>query len=245
MSDPLEELFDEDPMTDEVSVQPEPEAAPEPAEEPNPAQGKGEEPAAPPAAPEEKHQAIPISALMDEREKRQAAERRAQEIERRLQEFEAKSKPRVDFYDNPEQAIAEERTNYQRALWNERLNMSEIVARQQHGDETVSAATEAFMQAAAQNPALGMDLQRQANPYGFVVNWHKQQSILAEIGNDPAAYRERLRAEIMAEQQAAAAQVAPSPTQRPATVPPRSMASAPAAGSHRAAPAASPDPLFD
>lgn len=244
MSDPLDELFDETPVVDAVPVDaPEPqEATPAPeAEVPVvPEAGKGEPKAAPPAAPEEKPQAIPISALLDEREKRQAAERRLAELE--SQQRAQEQKP--DYFGDPEGAIAVERQQFAKALWNHKLDISEIIARQQYGDELVAQAQDAFMQAARQNPALAMDLQRQLNPYGFAVSWHMQQQALAEIGSDPAAYKAKLRAELMAELQAQAP-AAPVQAQRPATTPPRSMASAPAAGSPRAVPAASPDPLFD
>jgi hypothetical protein len=223
MSDPLDELFSETPEAAALET-----PAPEPVAPVEPAAadpGKGEPPAAPPAAPDDRDQRIPITALLDEREKRQAAERRAQEIERRLAEIEAQKAPKPDFYDNPEAVIAAERAQVQQMLFNERLNMSEMVERQRHGDELVGKATEAFMAAAGQNPALAMELQRQSNPYGFVVSWHKKQQALAEIGDDPAAYRERLREQLRAEMMAQPlAPAAPAQVQPKPTPPPRSMA---------------------
>lgn len=240
MSDPLDDIFDGEPQVEMEQAEPEAiEEDQEPEQAPDP-EGKGVE-TAPPAEPEEKPQSIPISALLDEREKRQAAERREQEYQRRIQQYEQQqSQPKQDFFDNPEQAIAQLRAQFQHALWNERVSMSELMTRQAHGDEIVSKATDAFMEAARSNPALAMDLQRQANPYGFVVNWHKQQSMLADIGTDPAAYRERIRAELMAEMQAQ--QPAPVQTTKPTI--PRSMAAAPSAGSVTR-PVLKRDPLFD
>ena len=227
MSDPLDQLFDDQ----QPAAAPAPETAHEPAQPAvAPEMGTGGI-ATPPVAEPEKPAAIPISALLDEREKRQAAERQAQEYQRRIQEFEAAQKPKPDFFDNPDAVIAAERAQVQQMLWNERLNMSEMLARQAHGDDLVTQAAEAYAQAAKQNPALAFDLQRQPNPYGHVVQLHKKQQALSKIGDDPDAYIERMVQERLAAMQASQSQPASVQTSRPApTMPPRSMASAPSAG---------------
>ena len=231
MSDPLDQLFDDQ----QPLEAPAPATAPEPAQPaitPEASQAGTGELAAPPVAEPEKPAAIPISALLDEREKRQAAERQAQEYQRKIAEFEAAQKPKPDFFDNPDAAIAAERAQVQKMLWNERLNMSEMLARQAHGDDTVTQAAEAFAAAAKQNPALAFDLQRQPDPYGHVVAWHKKQVALSKIGDDPDAYIERMVQERIAAAMASQSQPAPVQTSRPApTMPPRSMASAPSVGS--------------
>lgn len=51
------------------------------------------------------------------------------------------------------------------------------------------------------NAGLREALRASPNPGLAIIHWHRQQEALREIGNDPAAYRERLKAQIMAEMQ--------------------------------------------
>lgn len=220
-------------------VQGEQEEAPEvTAEQPEqpeqPEAPTGEDASAPPAEPKEDRH-VPVTALLDEREKRQSAQREAEELRRKLQEFEAAKQPKPDFFENPEQALAQERAQMQHMLWNERLNMSEAIARQAHGDAMVDGAAQAFQEAARQNQALAMEFSRQPNPYSFVVKWHQRQQVLSEIGDDPAAYKARIEAEIRERIMAEAQQQAPASPPKPAA-PPRSLASAPSAGANETPP---------
>jgi hypothetical protein len=62
------------------------------------------------------------------------------------------------------------------------------------------------------------------SPYLALVDWHKRQVAAAEIGDDPAAYREKLKAEILAELQSdvssrAPAQQQPAAARTPAAMP--------------------------
>lgn len=205
-------------------------AASEPAEAPaEPAPITTGEPAAPPAAVQEQH--IPIQAILDERDRRQAAEREAAMLRHRLEQIAAQqSAPKpVDLIEDPEARLAHERNTVtatlSQQLWNQKLDMSEMMARSKHGDEIVTEAQQAFKAAVSQDPALYQKLLTDRHPYEFVVGWHRQQRLLSEIGTDPEAYKARLRAEIEAEM-AAKMPVQPN---RPAVVP-MSLASAPAAG---------------
>lgn len=225
MEKEMDEFFEEE---GQEATEAQPEAAqpePEPTGEPEPA---------PPAEPKEDRHA-PLSALLDEREKRQAAQRDLEDLRRKMQEIEAAKQPKPDFFENPEQALAQERAHFQQMLWNERLNMSEAVARQAHGEGTVDTAVEAFQSAAKDNPTLAMELQRQANPYGFVMKWHQRQQVLSEIGDDPASYRARIEAEVRERILAEAQQQTPASPPKPAA-PPRSLASAPAVGANETPP---------
>lgn len=201
-----------------------------------PQEPKGEPEAAPPAVSEDTGKHIPISALLDEREKRQALAREAEELRQKLAQFQAQQQqPQPDFYENPEARLQQERTQVQQMLWNERLNMSETLARQSHGDEAVNAAREAFAEEVKRNPALYADLQKQANPYGYVVQWHKRQSVLSKLGDDPDAYIEAQVQARLAAMQASQ----PKPT-----APPPSLASAAASGGPKAPPASGFASLF-
>ncbi len=84
---------------------------------------------------------------------------------------------RLIFYEDPESRLRAERSQVQQMLWNERLNTSEIVARNAFGDDAVNEAQQAFLAESRNNPTLYMELQRQANPYGYVVQWHKRKPL--------------------------------------------------------------------
>jgi hypothetical protein len=81
--------------------------------------------------------------------------------------------------------------------------MSQQFAVQNHGADAVQAAYEALEARIVENPrAAFADYQRimgSADPWSELVNWHGKDSILREIGDDPAAYRARLKAELMEE----------------------------------------------
>jgi hypothetical protein len=93
------------------------------------------------------------------------------------------------------------------------------MAEKEHGTETVTEAYKALDAAIARGElnreqVLG-GLQRSMDPYGEIVEWHRKQRALSEIGPDPEAYKQRLRQEIEAELRGSAAtpQPAPSPAQ--------------------------------
>lgn len=179
--------------------------------------------------------AVPISALLDEREKRQKLERELEEF-RKKAEAQRSNEAAPDPGKDPQGYQAYRDRQFEQRLWNERLNMSEVMTRQAQGDELVDEATKAFQQAVNDKPWLAQELQRQPNPYGYVVEWHRQQKLLSEIGSDPEKWREAERERLKAELQAEMQQPSPAAAQQqpPALGIPRSLAKAPAAGSDAA-----------
>lgn len=249
-SDPMEFLEDKEP--EEVAADA-PESEPTPAEEPK--EAKGETPPEPeaaeveagaPPAPEPEPTRVPITAMLDEREKRQAAERELQQLRQWREQMEAQARAAQqktpDIYEDPEGFVRQTQASVQQALWNERLNMSEALARDKFGDETVESARDAFMRAAQANPAIYAEMRQHPNPYSYVVNWHKRQSILSEIGEDPdkwkqsqlEALKEQVRQELLSQ-----AQPSPKPN-----APPPSLSKAPARGTDAINPGNAFDSLF-
>ena len=101
---------------------------------------------------------------------------------------------------------------------------SRRMAEQQHGADKVQAAYDAMDQA-INNGELNRDqvigeLRQSMDPFGDIMAWHQRHQALSEIGTDPNAYRERVRAELMAEMNGGA---------RPAGDPPPASAPKPAA----------------
>lgn len=139
----------------------------------------------------------------------------------------------------------------QEAILNERLNTSEMLLRNSIGAEKVDAAVAEFKAAAQTDPTLMGRLYSQPDPYGWLVKEVERRRTLAEIGDDPAAYRERLRAEAVAEARAkweeeagmvpfpGAAPVQPAPARAP------SLANARAAMPRSAPVSTGPTPMSD
>lgn len=202
-------------VTTEATPQP---AAPEPAAqaapEPEP-QGDGR------ARDPETGRFVPISALLDERDKRQAETRKREELEQQLQRYQQPQQPEQVPTD-PSGIIQYALAEQQRIAFNERLNTSELMARQAHGEDIVSEAQQAFLSAVGQNPMLQQQLQGQIHPYDFVVKWHKQSKLMSEIGQDPEAWRkaeaEKIRQQVLAELQGQGVQPAQSSQQPPPSV---------------------------
>ena len=249
-SDPMD--FLEDKEAEEVTAEA-PESEPTPAEEPKEAKGepqpepeKAEVDDGVPPAPEPEPTRVPITAMLDEREKRQAAERELQQLRQWREQMEAQARAAQqktpDIYEDPEGFVRQTQESVQQMLWNERLNMSEALARDKFGDEAVESATQAFQQAARANPAIYAEMRQHPNPYAYVVNWHKRQSILSEIGEDPdkwkqsqiEALKEQVRQELLSQ-----AQPSPKPT-----APPPSLSKAPARGTDAIAPGNGFDAIF-
>lgn len=202
-------------LEDEVKA--EDEAVAEVAATPEPEASKGEPEAAPPAAVDEaKH--IPISALLDEREKRQEAKREADGLRRQLAEMQAKltpSKP-VDFYEDPEAAFHKMQQTAQAIATNTKLETSRFLAERDHGAEEVAAAYKFF----DENPALSQQLLTSPSPFHEAVKVYQKHKAMTEIGDDPAAYRARVEAEI---RERIVAEMAPA---RTTSAPPPSLATA-------------------
>jgi hypothetical protein len=209
---------DTTPDTVEVAEEPKEPKGEKPAEaiEPEPA------PSAPPA-PEPEAQRIPLTAMLDEREKRQNAERELQEMKRQLaliqQQKEQPAPP--DFYEKPDERLAYETNRFKAELHNMKITQSRFLAEKDHGKELVDEAFGFFDQ--PQNRFLTAQFADHPSPYHAAVEFYKKQKFLNEV-NDPDqwrnAERERIRQELMAEI---------SQPSRP-KAPPPSLGKAPAVG---------------
>lgn len=203
--------------------------------------------AAPVEAPKAEPGHVPISALLDEREKRQALQRRLDDFERQRQQ-QPETPPNLQ---TPEEIAAYVQREAANAAWSARAEFSEGSAREKHGDEIVDAAL-AWNDAkcAAEKAAHGfspfaVQQMRERNPIDWVIRQHKRDALLSEIGDDPEAYRAKVKAELevsfATNQPAPSAPaathpqpVAPKPTPRP------SLASAPNAGGMQTVPVKAP-----
>lgn len=235
MSGSLPFLTD-DGFSDEPQAEPVAETQPEQQPEPETPKGEPEQAAPPAAVDEAKH--IPISALLDERDKRKAAMAEAEILRRQLAEIQAKTAPKPDFYADPEAALSAAQQAAQEAAFtaalNTKLETSRFLAEKEFGAELVNEAYAFF----DQNPHLSRDLIKSPSPFHEAVKTYQRQKMLQEIGDDPAAYRARIEAEAR-ERFLAETQAQPKPT-----APPPSMASAPGTAGAQQPPTSGFDALF-
>ena len=214
--------------------------APAPQAEPQPAPPQSADPPPVTPAPEQPQPQDAewrMKALLDERDKRQALERRLEERERKLQEYEARQtpQPELDPITDPEgwkQSIV---AQTRREIQNSMFAQSEVFAAQQHGQETVTAAMQWLGSQLQQDPSLWSKIEGNPHPADFVVKLHKRSQSYAKLGDkDPEdfarewalANRETLLQQFA---QPGAPAGSPSPQSPRAPLPRPSIASAPAA----------------
>jgi hypothetical protein len=144
----------------------------------------------------ESHAPIPIQALLDERDKRQRAERELEAMRRQYAKP-PEPPPAPDMFADPEgfkehvlQAARAEAEAVRREAQQYRFDTSVALAQQQWPD--YAEAEQAFLAVAQANPALGEQMARDPHPAAFAYRLGKQALALREYGPDPAAYREKL-----------------------------------------------------
>lgn len=206
----------------------EPEQAQEPVAEPEQSE-TGEPEAAPPVAEmkEEPH-SVPITAMLDEREKRQDMQRELEQTRREMQQLQAQMRqkqeqqPAPDWFEDPAAAATYQAQQMQQQMQSQALRTSQFFAEREFGKELVDEAMSFF----DQNPQLSQQFLGEPSPFHAAVEFFKGHKAKEEIGSDPEAWkaeqREKIRADLMAELQA----------QQPATPapvrPPASLSKAPA-----------------
>lgn len=207
------------------AAQPEPEA---PAPTPEP----------PAPAPQPEAHSAPITALLDEREKRQAAERRAQEIEQQLAQLrqQQQAQPQAappSVYEDPEGFAGFMQQQIAQQSLNAKLQISEDLARTKHGDEIVDQARDWTLQRFQTNPAFQQEVLSHRNPYEYAVQAYRKEQAFQKL---QGADLDQLLALYAQQQQQAANPLAAPAVMAPAAIPPqpepprRSQASAPSAG---------------
>lgn len=203
----------EAPVVVEEATAPAEPAQPEPVEEPAPVA---------PAEPKPEPGYVPISAIMDERDKRQAAERELARI-RATQVQQTAPAPVPDVFDDPQGFIQhQEMGRYQ-----DRLYFSEQLATVKHGAETVQAAKEWGIEKCASDPLFNQKLLSSQDPVGMAVQEYQREQIASQVS--PDAFKE-FQAWKAAQANLATQNAAAPAAQTTRVIPPRSLASAPSAG---------------
>jgi hypothetical protein len=234
---------------DQGRFAPKQEAAP--AQEPAPPPEPKEQPPAPVTNPEPQAQPpsvepptvharppdgyIPIAAVLDEREKRQALQRERDDWQRKFEEATKQPPPApIDPIADPEGFERDLQDRFRKAEWDATTRVSLGFAVKQHGAEAVKAAETWVAEMVQANPAFFQTIQAQSDPYDFVVRQHKRHLSLSKMGeDDPETWASKWAEQngyVKADQsqgQVSAGNGASS--QQPAPLPKPSLASAPAA----------------
>lgn len=132
-------------------------------------------------------------AMQAEREKRQA-------LEARLKELESPPKPPVDPWTDLPGALAQQQTQFQKQLRDQRLLVSEDMAREKYKD--FEEVINHFNAAVEQNPALADQMLASRNPAEYAYKQGILHKELGSVNGDPIAYRAKLEADIRASVQA-------------------------------------------
>lgn len=225
MADLVDELFPE-PMTDNEVVDDvdAPVETPETVEEPTPELEPAPEPEPAPEAPREDEQrTIPLATALQWRDE-------AKELKRWKEQQEAAQKrpdaAAPDPFDDPSGFAAYQEQRVEQRLTQERFAMSDTIARQTHGADTVEAAVQWAQERASQDPMFAGSYMRQPHPIDWIVQQHKRDADLSDYQKDPVAFARRIleaNGQLSASTPAPAA-VVPTPASPPARVP-RSLAS--------------------
>lgn len=142
--------------------------------------------------------------------------------------------PAPDVLDDPEGYTKHMEQTVNQAVFQATLRMSRAAAVRQHGEEAVDAAASSI----DPNSAAYQAIISSADPFHALMEHQSRQQMIQEIGEDPAAYKARIAAEVRAEVEAEMAT-----KEVKATPPAPSLAADPNVGARAGPVWAGPTPL--
>ena len=99
--------------------------------------------------------------------------------------------PLPDVLDNPDGFVGHIQEQVNQAVTNATFNLSKTAAVRQYGKDAVEAAEASIQIGSPEHLAI----QNAVDPYTALMEIHQRQQMMAEIGEDPAAYRARIVSE--------------------------------------------------
>lgn len=192
-----------------------------------------------PDAPDLRH--VPLTAHLDEREKRQKAEQERDAYAARIAALEAAQQPAEapvapDPYEDPDGFNAYQQEQVGRQIFETNRYWSRKTAEIQHGADLVAKAHEWGFQRCAEDPFFNQKVKSSNDIYGLVIAEY-QRATAPHVA--PSEYEQFLAwkaAQSTGATVPGLSNPAPGPSAAapsPQSAPPRSLASAPAAGSHK------------
>lgn len=137
---------------------------------------------------------IPIAAYQDEKRKRQALE---EELNSLKNPKEKQEEEKVDLFADPDEFVR----SVDKRLAQSELKTRISLSREFYSDLKPDFAEkeQRFVEMAKENPSLAQQMREHSNPAKFAYEAAVKQLALDEVVQDPVAYKERIRQEILAE----------------------------------------------
>lgn len=138
-----------------------------------------------------------ITAVMDERDKRQKAVAEAEDLRKQLEDLRPKE-AKISMFEDEDGARKQDTESITSDVREQLLAQSEAFAVMQLGQDEVQAAADWAANVAPMNPEILRELQESKLPYHTAVELHKKAQAWKEQ-EDPDAYRAKIRAEVLEE----------------------------------------------
>ena len=136
-----------------------------------------------------------LTAVMDERDKRQKAVKEAEELRQKLAEFESKPEDDVSIFEDEAAWKANQEEKRQQEIRNASLNMSQAFAEETFGEDKVAKATEWMQSEGHKSPYIVKEFNEAKLPFHKLVKlFDAEQERL-----NPESLREQIKAELLEE----------------------------------------------
>lgn len=137
-----------------------------------------------------------LTAVMDEREKRQKAVARAEELEAKLAAYETTPDgEEVSIFEDEGAWKAKQDEKLQKEVRNTSLNMSQAFANKEYGKDKVAEATKWMQDEGVKSPYVVNEFNNAELPFHKLVELYEADQVV----RDPEAYKATLKAELLAE----------------------------------------------
>ena len=178
---------------------------------------------------------IPRAAYLDERRKRQDVQHRLEQLERQLTQIPAQPKeepPKPDFWDDPEGYMQSQFTEFQSQLFQQVAErdftrfadaMEDIGTELQNQHEDADECFNIVAELLPNDEKLQKDILYSHNPAARALQVGRKIKLQREM-SDPEKYKERLRAELMAEMGLSGGQESPRQQPQRQSSAPKSLA---------------------
>jgi len=184
---------------------------------------------------------VPITVVLDEREKRQKLE--AELAQFRANQSQPKPATLPDVLEDQDAFTSALAQTFEERLYQQSLQMSERFARNQFGDEVTETAISWARAKCDTDTYFNAQVRDSGDPVGFAVREYQRDQIVQTVTPDDFAQFQAWKAAQAALQTSPATPEPINPP--PPTTPPRSLASAPSAGGIMTSVVPSEEEIFD
>ncbi len=128
-----------------------------------------------------------------------------QQLQRELAQLRAPKQEPVDIFSDPDKALQQRFDPFDQRMQSFEskliLRASKAEAIAGYGRDAVTEMEKAVEQAMVGNhpdmPLLAAQMRSSDDPVGVAMQWHRRETLVKETGGDPAAYKQRLRTELL------------------------------------------------